>query len=49
MHETDKIATLNLSRRLDFQTLRKMVSETIEGLQVEDGVLLLIDAYGGTS
>lgn len=49
MHETEKIAALNLSRRLDFPTLRKKVSETIEGLQVDGGVLVLIDAYGGTS
>ncbi len=49
MHEAEKIATLNLSRRLDFQTLRKMVSDTIDGLQADGGVLVLIDAYGGTS
>lgn len=49
MHESEKIATLNLSRRLDFQTLRKMVAETIEGLKADGGVLMLIDAYGGTS
>jgi PTS system mannose-specific IIA component len=49
MHESDKVATLNLSRRLDFQTLRKMVSETVEGLNADGGVLVLIDAYGGTS
>lgn len=49
MHETEKIAALNLSRRLDFATLRKRVSETISDLKAEDGVLVLIDAYGGTS
>src|SRR4051812_48306880 len=48
MHESEKIAALNLSRRLDFPTLRKRVSETILSLNV-DGVLVLIDAYGGTS
>ena len=49
MHESDNVATLNLSRRLDFQTLRKMVSDTIDGLHADGGVLVLIDAYGGTS
>ncbi len=49
MHESEKIAALNLSRRLDFPTLRKRVSETIEQLKAEGGVLVLIDAYGGTS
>ncbi|MCG3203504.1 MAG: PTS system mannose-specific EIIAB component [Elusimicrobia bacterium] len=49
MHETEKTAALNLSRRLDFPTLRKRVSETITGLNADGGVLVLIDAYGGTS
>ncbi len=49
MHESEKIAALNLSRRLDFPTLRKRVSETITGLNADGGVLVLIDAYGGTS
>ncbi len=49
MHETEKIAALNLSRRLDFPTLRKRVSETITTLNADGGVLVLIDAYGGTS
>ncbi len=49
MHESDHVATLNLSRRLDFQTLRKMVSDAIDGLHADGGVLMLIDAYGGTS
>ncbi len=49
MHETDKAAALNLSRRLDFETLRRHVSETIQGLKADSGVLVLIDAYGGTS
>ncbi len=48
MHESEKVAALNLSRRLDFPTLRKRVSDTIVSLNVE-GVLVLIDAYGGTS
>lgn len=49
MHEGEKIGALNLSRRLDFPTLRKKVSDMIESLQAEHGVLVLIDAYGGTS
>lgn len=49
MHEAEKIAALNLSRRLDFPTLRKKVSETIEELKADGGVLVLIDAFGGTS
>jgi PTS system mannose-specific IIA component len=49
MHESEKIAALNLSRRLDFPTLRKRVAETITGLAADGGVLVLIDAYGGTS
>ncbi len=49
MHETDKVTSLNLSRRLDFQFLRKIVSDAIQELKAESGVLVLIDAYGGTS
>lgn len=49
MHETEKIGALNLSRRLDFPTLRKKVSDMIESIHAENGVLVLIDAYGGTS
>ena len=49
MHETEKIAALNLSRRLDFETLRRNVSDTIVALNATDGTLVLIDAYGGTS
>ena len=49
MHETEKIGALNLSRRLDFPTLRKKVADTIDAIQAESGVLVLIDAYGGTS
>lgn len=49
MHEADLSTSLNLSRRLDFPTLRKMVSDAIEGMNTKDGVLVLIDAYGGTS
>jgi mannose PTS system EIIA component len=49
MKETEKMGAMNLSRRLDFETLRKNVSATIQGLHSEDGVLVLIDAYGGTS
>jgi len=49
MHETGLSGSLNLSRRLDFSTLRKNVAEAIEAMSTPDGVLLLIDAYGGTS
>ncbi len=49
MRETEKVTSLNLSRRLDFQSLRKMVVEAIQNLNAESGVLVLIDAYGGTS
>lgn len=49
MNETEKTGALNLSRRLDFSTLRSRVSEKIEELKAESGVLVLIDAYGGTS
>ena len=49
MHDTEKSAALNLSRRLDFPTLRKKVSDTITSLNADSGVLVLIDAYGGTS
>ena len=49
MHEAELSQSLNLSRRLDFATLRKRVSEAIESMNTPDGVLVLIDAYGGTS
>lgn len=49
MHEADMSHSLNLSRRLDFPTLRKRVSEAIDAMNSKDGVLVLIDAYGGTS
>ncbi len=49
MNESEKMGALNLSRRFDFPTLRKKVSEAIHGLGAEGGVLVLIDAYGGTS
>jgi PTS system mannose-specific IIA component len=49
MHDEAHIAALNLSRRLDFPTLRKRVSEAIRELDSTEGVLVLIDAYGGTS
>jgi PTS system mannose-specific IIA component len=49
MKETEKVTSLNLSRRQDFQSLRKTVAEGIQALQAEGGVLILIDAYGGTS
>lgn len=49
MHETEKSAALNLSRRLDFETLRRNVVTTIENLKADGGVLILIDAFGGTS
>src|SRR5258708_38967561 len=49
MNETEKLAAMNLSRRLEFPTLRKRVSDTIVELNADGGVLVLIDAYGGTS
>lgn len=49
MHETGLSTSLNLSRRLDFPTLRKKVADAIEQMNTPDGVLVLIDAYGGTS
>lgn len=49
MNDSEQVKTLNLSRRLDFSTLRKMVSDTIDQLDTKQGVLVLIDAYGGTS
>ena len=49
MKETENVAALNLSRRLDFPTLRKKVAEEIDHLDSSQGVLVLIDAYGGTS
>jgi PTS system mannose-specific IIA component len=49
MHETEKLGALNLSRRSDFATLRKKVSGMISDIHAENGVLVLIDAYGGTS
>ena len=49
MNESSNTKTLNLSRRLDFETLRKMVSGAIVELDADGGVLVLIDAYGGTS
>jgi mannose PTS system EIIA component len=48
MHETDKAGALNLSRRSDFATLRKKVTDMIASINAES-VLVLIDAYGGTS
>jgi PTS system mannose-specific IIA component len=49
MNESGSSAALNLSRRLDFATLRKRVSDAIAELKADGGVLVLIDAYGGTS
>ena len=49
MKDTEKIDSLNLSRRLDFATLRKQVSDKIAELNADQGVLVLIDAFGGTS
>ena len=49
MRDQEKATALNISRRLDFETLRRQVSEAIESLHSEEGVLVLIDAYGGTS
>jgi len=49
MGDPDKVQALNLSRRLDFDMLREKVTETIKAMVVDKGVLVLIDAYGGTS
>jgi PTS system mannose-specific IIA component len=49
MRETDKMMALNLSRREDFAALRKKVTDAIAALHADGGVLVLIDAYGGTS
>jgi mannose PTS system EIIA component len=49
MHEAELSTSLNLSRRLDFPTLRNSVADAIEKMNSKDGVLVLIDAYGGTS
>ena len=49
MHDMDKTAAMNLSRRLDFETLRKNVVEKMAAINAESGILVLIDAYGGTS
>lgn len=49
MNESERIDSLNLSRRLDFQTLRDKVKPVIRKLDKGEGVLVLIDAYGGTS
>jgi len=49
MRDQERAKALNISRRLDFETLRRQVSEAIESLHSEEGVLVLIDAYGGTS
>ena len=49
MKDSKKIAAVNLSRRLDFETLRKKVMEGIKQLDSDKGILVLIDAYGGTS
>jgi PTS system mannose-specific IIA component len=49
MHEVERVEALNLSRREDFTTLRRRVSEGIERVISDSGVIVLIDAYGGTS
>ena len=49
MNDSGGVEALNLSRRLDFQTLRNKVTAGIKNVQEGHGVLLLIDAYGGTS
>ncbi len=49
MNESEKIGALNLSRRLDFATLRGQVSDKLNEINADQGVLVLIDAYGGTS
>lgn len=49
MKDEKNVSALNISRRLDFQELRQAVVAKIDDLDTEAGVLVLIDAYGGTS
>jgi len=49
MNESAKVMALNLSRRFDFPVLREKVVEVLRVLEDGSGVLVLIDAYGGTS
>ncbi|MCB4755993.1 MAG: PTS sugar transporter subunit IIA [Elusimicrobia bacterium] len=49
MNEPEKAAALNISRRLDFTILRNQIVDKIKELDAEAGVLVLIDAYGGTA
>lgn len=48
-NDTESVAALNISRRLDFDTLRGRVLEKIQTLNADGGVLLMIDTYGSTS
>jgi len=43
------VLSLNLSRRLDTKVMQENVSQTIKKMDSDAGVLVLIDAYGGTS
>ncbi len=49
MHDSERVAAVNLSRRFDFPVLRQKVVTALQQLEQGDGVLVLIDAYGGTS
>jgi len=49
MKDELNIKALNLSRREDFSSLRKKVRERLNELDSKEGVMVLIDAYGGTS
>ncbi len=49
MNDSEKVMALNLSRRFDFPVLRQKVREALHVLDQGQGVLVLIDAYGGTS
>lgn len=49
MNDPEHIRALNLSRRFDFPVLRQKVDEALRELEQGEGVLVLIDAYGGTS
>ncbi|OVE77447.1 hypothetical protein BVX98_02820 [bacterium F11] len=49
MKETENVAALNLSRRLEFSTLRQRVVEEVNRLDRSSGVIVLTDTFGGTS
>lgn len=49
MKDEKKVTALNISRRLEFKDLRKKVTDKVMELDARRGVLVLVDAYGGTS